>query len=308
MKKRILITSTLFMALLFCSSASAGNFTTDDEVWYSTPYDPPTLYAYNTTSNTTRTVAPLEKTYGDIAWGADGNLYGVSTTTYTIDRINTTNGQATVLTNVNGFYNSMASDDLGWLYIGYSSSFQRYNIYSGISEEWINTANYGISGTVTGDCAFIDDDFYATYYNQSSNFLIKITGLDANHRVTGTTSASIVINNLPDNAYGLTRGSNNDLYFTAWAGEGPGIYRILLSDNTVSLMTYLDSENPWGVASRIYPPETNPLNPVYPPVNNTEQNIVNAATVGMQKTGIPIAGLILAFLMLFGGLANSKRK
>jgi uncharacterized repeat protein (TIGR01451 family) len=39
-------------------------------------------------------------------------------------------------------------------------------------------------------------------------------------------------------------------------------------------------------------------------------NTVNAAsnTVGMQKTGMPIAGLILALLALFGGLATSKRK
>jgi len=43
--------------------------------------------------------------------------------------------------------------------------------------------------------------------------------------------------------------------------------------------------------------------------NNGNGSTVNAgSTIGMQKTGIPIAGLILAILALIGGLASSKRK
>jgi parallel beta-helix repeat protein len=49
------------------------------------------------------------------------------------------------------------------------------------------------------------------------------------------------------------------------------------------------------------------------PINNSENSTVEAAssttnTVGMQETGIPIAGLILAILMLFSGLIMPKRK
>ncbi len=40
------------------------------------------------------------------------------------------------------------------------------------------------------------------------------------------------------------------------------------------------------------------------PGNGTE---VNAATVGMQKTGIPLVGMVLAFLMVMGGFFVSKK-
>jgi len=49
--------------------------------------------------------------------------------------------------------------------------------------------------------------------------------------------------------------------------------------------------------------------------NESPNSTVNAATetttkrtIGMQKTGLPIAGLMLAILAVFGGLATSKRK
>ncbi len=44
-------------------------------------------------------------------------------------------------------------------------------------------------------------------------------------------------------------------------------------------------------------------------ISNTVEVVpsVNAATVGMQETGIPLAGLILAVLMLFSGIITSKR-
>jgi hypothetical protein len=59
---------------------------------------------------------------------------------------------------------------------------------------------------------------------------------------------------------------------------------------------------------------------INPPVNNNSSNseisnsknpLVNAestTSIGMQKTGLPIAGLIIAIIALFGGLASSKRK
>jgi autotransporter family porin len=44
--------------------------------------------------------------------------------------------------------------------------------------------------------------------------------------------------------------------------------------------------------------------------NNDNESPVNVEgkTIGMQKTGLPIAGLIIAILALFGGLASTKRK
>ena len=47
-----------------------------------------------------------------------------------------------------------------------------------------------------------------------------------------------------------------------------------------------------------------------PEDNNGNGSSVNVEgkTIGMQKTGIPIACLIIAILALFGGLASSKRK
>ncbi|MGF7119244.1 hypothetical protein J2749_002257 [Methanobacterium oryzae] len=45
------------------------------------------------------------------------------------------------------------------------------------------------------------------------------------------------------------------------------------------------------------------------PEANAATNTTNTtSTVGMQETGIPLVGLILAILALFGGLATSKRK
>lgn len=61
-------------------------------------------------------------------------------------------------------------------------------------------------------------------------------------------------------------------------------------------------------------PQSNPDDSIIPdntPDNKNISNTVNAATektVGMQKTGLPLAGLILAVLALFSGLATSKRK
>ena len=37
-------------------------------------------------------------------------------------------------------------------------------------------------------------------------------------------------------------------------------------------------------------------------------NAESQTTIKMQKTGLPITGLLLAILALFGGLASSKRK
>ena len=44
--------------------------------------------------------------------------------------------------------------------------------------------------------------------------------------------------------------------------------------------------------------------------NTGKESSVNAAgkTVGMQKTGIPLIALVLALLMVLGGLFRSKRK
>ncbi|MGZ7067692.1 MAG: right-handed parallel beta-helix repeat-containing protein, partial [Methanobacterium sp.] len=55
-----------------------------------------------------------------------------------------------------------------------------------------------------------------------------------------------------------------------------------------------------------------PLNIVIttPEENNGKESSVNAAskTIGMQETGLPVAGLILAILALLGGVASLKRK
>lgn len=299
-KKIIIVISALLVALIFSGSVAAANTTTDDEIWYNTPAGegPAALYAYNTTSNTTRLVTTLQKTYGDIAWGPDGNLYGV--TFYyqqdTIDLINTETGQGTIVKNVRGVFNSMASDDMGWLYIGGESEFQRYNIYSGVLEDWIDTADHGIVGESTGDSAFVNDDFYATYYNNTDHFLIKITGLDEDHAVTAGTIVSVLMNNIWMNAYGLTRGSDNDLYFTASGQQGYAIYRISLADNTITDVADVIGE-PYGAASRII---------FLPEENNTNNTTVNA--VAMQETGVPIVLLVLAILAVFSGLVGSKRE
>jgi hypothetical protein len=286
------------MALIFTGSVSATNTTTDDEIWYNTPGGdgPGALYAYNTTSNTTRLVTTLGKSYGDIAWGSDGNLYGV--TFYyqpeSIDLINTTSGQGTAIKNVTGFFNSMSSDNLGWLYIGSNSAFQRYNIYSGVLEPWINTADYGIIGTSAGDSAFVNDDFYATYYNYTDSFLLKITGLDANHTVTAGTSVSVLINDIPGDAYALARGNNNELYLSGWNGQEFALFRISLADNSISQVADANGV-PYGGASKIFNETTNP-----------ENTTVNA--VGMQETGTPLALLVLAMLAVFGGFLGTKKE
>lgn len=44
------------------------------------------------------------------------------------------------------------------------------------------------------------------------------------------------------------------------------------------------------------------------PVVNSESKITKTTTIRMQETGIPLAGLVLAILAVFAGLATSKRK
>jgi len=72
------------------------------------------------------------------------------------------------------------------------------------------------------------------------------------------------------------------------ANEGPGVATVTAADGQIRSTTVIMLQAP-----------------VTPSGNE-----VNAAsnTVGMQKTGTPIAGLVLAILALFGGLASSKRK
>jgi len=71
-------------------------------------------------------------------------------------------------------------------------------------------------------------------------------------------------------------------FATLRGDEGPGIATVTATDANTTLST---------TVTILQAPE------------------VNAAdTVGMQETGIPLAGLVLAILALFGGLAGSKRK
>ena len=95
---------------------------------------------------------------------------------------------------------------------------------------------------------------------------------------------------------------------------GGGVYNFGLLYADGSSMIY--GNNPDQVIGHdIQPMSSSILNP---PVNNSSSSkishnsknpLVNAeSTTGMQKTGSPVAGLILAILALFGGLAISKRK
>ncbi|MGF7118874.1 hypothetical protein [Methanobacterium oryzae] len=79
--------------------------------------------------------------------------------------------------------------------------------------------------------------------------------------------------------------------------EGTGIATVTAADANVPLSTTVNI-----LQAPVTPDEEDEISP--------SENEVNAAsnTVGMQETGIPIAGLILAMLTVFAGLATSKRK
>jgi predicted outer membrane repeat protein len=78
--------------------------------------------------------------------------------------------------------------------------------------------------------------------------------------------------------------------------EGPGLATLTAADvETLSTTVNI-------LQAPVTPDEDDELNP--------SENEVDAAsnTIGMQETGIPIAGLILAIFAIFGGLVTSKRK
>jgi uncharacterized repeat protein (TIGR01451 family) len=106
--------------------------------------------------------------------------------------------------------------------------------------------------------------------------------------ITGDGTWNMVGNNIIWTFNNVTVGDPY-LYITGWTTR-PGIYLF-----SASIASETFSINSMGV---------NSLN-----INSKPQ--VNAATtntVGMQKTGIPIAGIVLAILMVLGGFIGTLKK
>jgi len=77
----------------------------------------------------------------------------------------------------------------------------------------------------------------------------------------------------------------------------PGIF-----DNIASVTTTTHDPNTGNKTSSVL---VNVQQPVVPEANAASST---SRTVGMQETGLPLAGLVLAVLAVFGGLVMPKRK
>lgn len=111
----------------------------------------------------------------------------------------------------------------------------------------------------------------------------------------------------------------NTMIISNTAPDGGGICNLAMV--YADSLTYLFNNQPNEVVGNDIIPISSPGKGSNSTVNNNSSNsnispnskdpLVNAVsstTIEMQKTGLPIAGLILAILALIGGLASSKRK
>lgn len=109
----------------------------------------------------------------------------------------------------------------------------------------------------------------------------------------------------------------NTLIISNTAPDGGGICNLAMV--YADSLTYLFNNHPDDVVGNAIIPISSPGKGSNSTVNNNSSNsnispnsknpLVNAvSSIRMQKTGLPIIGLILAILVLFGGLASSKRK
>ncbi|MBE9066390.1 hypothetical protein IQ260_06965 [Leptolyngbya cf. ectocarpi LEGE 11479] len=233
----------------------------DGTVWYNTSNR---LYTYDTFTNTNTLQTNLARAYGDIAWGVDGNLYGIDFTSISkLYQIDPTTGQGTAFPTLpfdveSG--NSLSGDNLGWLYFGSGESGTsavntydnevtlRHNIYTGVSEQWIDFGDYGFADDrPSGDFIFIDGFAYVAWANNFDTSLVtvellKVGPLGSNNEAIATTTVTS-LGALPTNTFGLAGNDTGNIF--AFSGTGNKIYRVEVSPFAVTEVGTL-SDLPFG--------------------------------------------------------------
>ncbi|HPY42457.1 MAG TPA: hypothetical protein PLM98_18165, partial [Thiolinea sp.] len=121
---------------VFRANTTSYCWTFDNVLWYSTQTE---LRNYNLATNTDTLKRSLTHAYGDIAWAADGKLYGIeylsftnpapqtfasvqnaNPTLYRLYQIDPVAGTETLIYSGNdiAYGNSLSSDNKNWLYFG----------------------------------------------------------------------------------------------------------------------------------------------------------------------------------------------
>lgn len=240
-------------------------------------------------------------------------------------------------------YLNITSNSPVFGYVIYGS--QRLTIYIGdiangtSYDVWINVTNVGHNNSMITNTARLNTietypydpnpdnnnstDSYTA--NTSAYLYITITSNKNNPKVSETFIITYKLKNKgPDAAQNVTitiplpqgfeifnisgdgnwtYNANNNIITWTLTNVPAGDPYLYLSGNFLKAGSYVFSSS---ISSETYNINTEGVTPI----TIKAANEVKAAskTIGMQKTGLPIAGLILAILALFGGLATSKRK
>ncbi len=230
----------------------------DGVIWYETPTE---LRRYHVLTEQDELVTPLNTTYGDIAFGADGNLYAINFTNgYSIHRLNTSTGAATSVLSGTQFSggNSLSSDELGWLYFGSGDTADTvgnnkiYRFKPGQMSTavlWLDLSDYGFTGNPSGDFISMNGSMYIAYTPTGDNTvpdkLLRVDHMAADHSITAATTITVV-GDIGGSAWGLTANAAGDLF--ALNSANNTLVRIKLSPFTVTTVGTLGGQ-PYGATA-----------------------------------------------------------
>ena len=185
--------------------------------------------------------------------------------------------------------------------------------------------NHTLEAIFNGDTEYLASNVTGQLYVPKSDLYIKITSNEKNNKVGETFTITYKLgNNGPDKATNviMTIPLPEGFKYTDISGDGDWNYDA--ETNTITwTLTNVPVGDPYlyisghvnkpgtyvfssSISSETYNINTEGITPIT--INAIPEVKAASKTIPLQKTGLPLSGLILAILAVLGGLATSKRK
>ena len=187
------------------------------------------------------------------------------------------------------------------------------------------SGNHTLEAVFNGDTEYLASSVTGQLYVPKSDLYIKITSNNNNPKLGQTFTITYKLgNNGPDESKNvtITIPLPEGFKYTDISGDGNWTYNA--STNTITwTLTNVPVGDPYlyisgyvnkpgtyifssSISSETYNINTEGVTPIT--INTVTEVKAASKTIGMQNTGLPISGLIFAILVVFSGLATSKRK
>jgi uncharacterized repeat protein (TIGR01451 family) len=185
--------------------------------------------------------------------------------------------------------------------------------------------NHTLEAIFNGDTEYLASNVTGQLYVPKSDLYIKITSNEKNNKVGETFTITYKLgNNGPDEATNvtITIPLPEGFKYTDISGDGNWTYNA--DTNTITwTLTNVPVGDPYlyisghvnkpgtyvfssSISSETYNINSQGVTPIT--INAVSEVKAASKTIPLQKTGLPISGLILAILAVFSGLATSKRE